>query len=195
VLSPADRRQHRQRRGRGHRTGLHPRPEQAAPRPACPGDRYLRGMDRTRPRPPHRGGQPPAGSRNTPTRQRRRRRPATAPPRRRLRPFADPTPPTTLKQATAARQSAAQEPAAWERTDPGQPQPPRGRSCSAGRGASALAEAPAAALVAPRLVEMLQAADLVVANLECCISRRGARWPAAGKPFFFRAPPAAVERR
>jgi hypothetical protein len=49
--------------------------------------------------------------------------------------------------------------------------------------------------VSPRLVEMLQAADLVVANLECCISRRGARWPAAGKPFFFRAPPAAVERR
>jgi len=59
--------------------------------------------------------------------------------------------------------------------------------------ASALAEVPAAALVAPALVEVLQSADLVVANLECCISRRGTRWPAPGKPFFFRAPPAAVE--
>lgn len=40
---------------------------------------------------------------------------------------------------------------------------------------------------------VLRDADAVVANLECCISERGERWPAPGKPFFFRAPPAAVE--
>src|SRR4029453_6436792 len=43
------------------------------------------------------------------------------------------------------------------------------------------------------VVEAVRAADLIVANLECCISTRGRRWPAAGKPFFFRAPPSAVE--
>jgi poly-gamma-glutamate capsule biosynthesis protein CapA/YwtB (metallophosphatase superfamily) len=32
-----------------------------------------------------------------------------------------------------------------------------------------------------------------VLNLECCISERGRRWEAPGKPFFFRAPPRAVE--
>jgi poly-gamma-glutamate synthesis protein (capsule biosynthesis protein) len=31
-------------------------------------------------------------------------------------------------------------------------------------------------------------------NLECCISDRGAPFPEPGKPFFFRAPPAAAER-
>jgi poly-gamma-glutamate synthesis protein (capsule biosynthesis protein) len=36
-------------------------------------------------------------------------------------------------------------------------------------------------------------ADLFVLNLECCVSDRGARWPAPGKPFFFRAPPIAAE--
>ena len=36
-------------------------------------------------------------------------------------------------------------------------------------------------------------ADLFIVNLECCISDRGARWPAPGKPFFFRAPPLAAE--
>jgi poly-gamma-glutamate capsule biosynthesis protein CapA/YwtB (metallophosphatase superfamily) len=36
-------------------------------------------------------------------------------------------------------------------------------------------------------------ADLFIVNLECCISARGARWPAPGKPFFFRAPPVAAE--
>jgi poly-gamma-glutamate capsule biosynthesis protein CapA/YwtB (metallophosphatase superfamily) len=36
-------------------------------------------------------------------------------------------------------------------------------------------------------------ADLFVVNLECCISARGARWSAPGKPFFFRAPPLAAE--
>ncbi|HEV2773917.1 MAG TPA: CapA family protein [Thermoleophilaceae bacterium] len=35
--------------------------------------------------------------------------------------------------------------------------------------------------------------DLVVCNLECCVSERGARTEAIrGKPFFFRAPPQAV---
>jgi poly-gamma-glutamate synthesis protein (capsule biosynthesis protein) len=42
-------------------------------------------------------------------------------------------------------------------------------------------------------VEAARSADLFVLNLECCISERGEPWPAPGKPFFFRAPPAAVE--
>jgi poly-gamma-glutamate capsule biosynthesis protein CapA/YwtB (metallophosphatase superfamily) len=63
-----------------------------------------------------------------------------------------------------------------------------------GRGvAEALAEQPPDALVAPEVGEVVRAADLFVLNLECCISDRGSPWPAAGKPFFFRAPPAAVE--
>jgi poly-gamma-glutamate capsule biosynthesis protein CapA/YwtB (metallophosphatase superfamily) len=48
------------------------------------------------------------------------------------------------------------------------------------------------AFVDPAIVAALHAADLRILNLECCISRRGHRWPAPGKPFFFRAPPAAV---
>lgn len=47
---------------------------------------------------------------------------------------------------------------------------------------------------APELRELAGSLDLVIANLECCISSRGA--PTAlieGKPFFFRAPPAAVD--
>jgi poly-gamma-glutamate capsule biosynthesis protein CapA/YwtB (metallophosphatase superfamily) len=41
---------------------------------------------------------------------------------------------------------------------------------------------------------LASACDLVVANLECCISQRGHPTSAiASKPFFFRAPPAAVE--
>jgi poly-gamma-glutamate capsule biosynthesis protein CapA/YwtB (metallophosphatase superfamily) len=47
-------------------------------------------------------------------------------------------------------------------------------------------------LVAPEVVERYRAADLRVCNLECCISTRGEPWPDPGKPFFFRAPPAAV---
>jgi poly-gamma-glutamate capsule biosynthesis protein CapA/YwtB (metallophosphatase superfamily) len=63
-----------------------------------------------------------------------------------------------------------------------------------GRGvARTLATAPPAALVAPEVLAALGQADLVVLNLECCISERGRRWDAAGKPFFFRAPPRAVE--
>src|SRR5688572_5958943 len=43
------------------------------------------------------------------------------------------------------------------------------------------------------VVAIANEADLFVLNLECCISARGERWPAAGKPFFFRAPPRAAE--
>jgi poly-gamma-glutamate capsule biosynthesis protein CapA/YwtB (metallophosphatase superfamily) len=47
-------------------------------------------------------------------------------------------------------------------------------------------------LVAPQVAEEMRAADLCLLNLECCISRRGEPWPDPAKPFFFRAPPAAV---
>ncbi len=47
-------------------------------------------------------------------------------------------------------------------------------------------------LVSAEVRELTTAADLVVANLECCVSERGERWPEPGKPFFFRAPPAAL---
>jgi poly-gamma-glutamate capsule biosynthesis protein CapA/YwtB (metallophosphatase superfamily) len=48
-------------------------------------------------------------------------------------------------------------------------------------------------LVAPEVVSAAAEADLFLLNLECCISARGERWPARGKPFFFRAPPEAAE--
>lgn len=48
-------------------------------------------------------------------------------------------------------------------------------------------------LFSPGLVEAAREADLFLLNLECCISDRGERWPDPRKPFFFRAPPAAVE--
>jgi len=48
-------------------------------------------------------------------------------------------------------------------------------------------------LFSDEVVEVLRGADLVVLNLECCISERGERWPDPGKAFFFRAPPRAVE--
>ncbi|HYY80710.1 MAG TPA: CapA family protein [Actinomycetes bacterium] len=63
-----------------------------------------------------------------------------------------------------------------------------------GRGvARALAAGPPAALLAPEVVAAAREADLVVLNLECCVSARGSRFPMPGKPFFFRAPPVAVE--
>jgi poly-gamma-glutamate capsule biosynthesis protein CapA/YwtB (metallophosphatase superfamily) len=63
-----------------------------------------------------------------------------------------------------------------------------------GRGvARTLARAPPDALVAPEVHAVLDQADLVVLNLECCLSERGRPWDAPGKPFFFRAPPRAVE--
>jgi capsule synthesis protein PGA_cap len=52
---------------------------------------------------------------------------------------------------------------------------------------------PPQSFFSPDLVEAAQEADLCILNLECCISARGERWPAPGKPFFFRAPPRAVE--
>jgi poly-gamma-glutamate capsule biosynthesis protein CapA/YwtB (metallophosphatase superfamily) len=63
-----------------------------------------------------------------------------------------------------------------------------------GRGvARTLATTSPEALVAPEVQAALGQADLVVLNLECCISERGRPWEAPGKPFFFRAPPQAVE--
>src|SRR5438093_13701622 len=63
-----------------------------------------------------------------------------------------------------------------------------------GRGvADTLQRAAPASLVDPGLVELFQAADLTILNLECCISDRGAPIPVPGKPFFFRAPPRAVD--
>jgi poly-gamma-glutamate capsule biosynthesis protein CapA/YwtB (metallophosphatase superfamily) len=59
--------------------------------------------------------------------------------------------------------------------------------------AQTLTRTPPQALVAPEVRATLAQADLVVLNLECCISERGRPWPASGKPFFFRAPPRAVE--
>jgi poly-gamma-glutamate capsule biosynthesis protein CapA/YwtB (metallophosphatase superfamily) len=48
-------------------------------------------------------------------------------------------------------------------------------------------------LFAPEIVEEARAADLVLLNLECCVSERGEPWPDPAKPFFFRAPPLALE--
>jgi poly-gamma-glutamate capsule biosynthesis protein CapA/YwtB (metallophosphatase superfamily) len=49
------------------------------------------------------------------------------------------------------------------------------------------------AVVADEVVAVAHEADLLVLNLECCISARGERRRDPGKPFFFRAPPAATE--
>lgn len=63
-----------------------------------------------------------------------------------------------------------------------------------GRGmAEYLTEHPPESVVAPEVRAIAQEADLVLLNLECCISTRGQRWPDAAKPFFFRAPPQAVD--
>ncbi|MFB9831841.1 CapA family protein [Actinoallomurus acaciae] len=47
-------------------------------------------------------------------------------------------------------------------------------------------------LFAPDVRAEFADADLAVLNLECCVSDRGRRWAAPGKPFHFRAPPEAV---
>jgi poly-gamma-glutamate capsule biosynthesis protein CapA/YwtB (metallophosphatase superfamily) len=47
--------------------------------------------------------------------------------------------------------------------------------------------------LAAEVQEIASEAALFVANLECCISDRGERVREPGKPFFFRAPPAAAE--
>jgi poly-gamma-glutamate capsule biosynthesis protein CapA/YwtB (metallophosphatase superfamily) len=63
-----------------------------------------------------------------------------------------------------------------------------------GRGvAERLRTDPLAPLVSPEIIEITREADLLFLNLECCISDRGQRWPDPMKPFFFRAPPVAVE--
>jgi poly-gamma-glutamate synthesis protein (capsule biosynthesis protein) len=50
-----------------------------------------------------------------------------------------------------------------------------------------------ASLFSSDVVAVAQEADLFILNLECCISERGSRWADPYKPFFFRAPPNAVE--
>jgi len=63
-----------------------------------------------------------------------------------------------------------------------------------GRGvAERLESQPPESLIAPEVVEAAREADLFVLNLECCVSDRGDPWPDPRKPFFFRAPPKAVE--
>src|SRR5579883_138487 len=63
-----------------------------------------------------------------------------------------------------------------------------------GRGvAQAIAARGPAPLFAGGVVAAAREADLFVLDLECCISARGTPWPDPAKPFFFRAPPAAVE--
>lgn len=59
-----------------------------------------------------------------------------------------------------------------------------------GRGAAeALRTQPIGSLISEDAVAILGEADLFVLNLECCVSKRGERWPNPLKPFFFRAPP------
>jgi poly-gamma-glutamate synthesis protein (capsule biosynthesis protein) len=48
-------------------------------------------------------------------------------------------------------------------------------------------------LLAAPVQRIVDQADLFLANLECCVSDRGARIRQPGKPFFFRAPPAAAD--
>jgi poly-gamma-glutamate capsule biosynthesis protein CapA/YwtB (metallophosphatase superfamily) len=48
-------------------------------------------------------------------------------------------------------------------------------------------------LFSPGLVAAAREADAVLLNLECAVSVRGERWPDPRKPFFFRAPPRAVD--
>jgi poly-gamma-glutamate synthesis protein (capsule biosynthesis protein) len=64
-----------------------------------------------------------------------------------------------------------------------------------GRGVGAeLLRHPDRPLFSPDLAEIIGEADLFVINLECCISERGERWPDPAKPFFFRAPPLAIDQ-
>ncbi|GAA1809886.1 CapA family protein [Planosporangium flavigriseum] len=56
-----------------------------------------------------------------------------------------------------------------------------------------LAAEPFEAVIAAEVRELTAGADACVVNLECCVSDRGARWPAPGKLFFFRAPPRAAD--
>lgn len=59
--------------------------------------------------------------------------------------------------------------------------------------AERLAVARPTELFDPAVVEVAREADLFLLNLECAISDRGTPWDDPYKPFFFRAPPVAVE--
>lgn len=59
--------------------------------------------------------------------------------------------------------------------------------------AERLEHVPPRALFADDVVAVAREADVFVLNLECAISDRGEHWPNPYKPFFFRAPPVAVE--
>jgi poly-gamma-glutamate capsule biosynthesis protein CapA/YwtB (metallophosphatase superfamily) len=59
--------------------------------------------------------------------------------------------------------------------------------------AAAIARDGVEPLVADEVVAVAREADLFVLNLECCIAESGEPWPDPRKPFFFRAPPSAVE--
>lgn len=48
-------------------------------------------------------------------------------------------------------------------------------------------------VVAAEVRDAVADADIVVLNLECCITERGQPWPDPQKPYFFRAPPIAVD--
>jgi len=63
-----------------------------------------------------------------------------------------------------------------------------------GRGVGArIAQGPPEDVWSPELRELCLSCDLLICNLECCISAHGSRTDRIpGKPFFFRAPPAAV---
>jgi poly-gamma-glutamate capsule biosynthesis protein CapA/YwtB (metallophosphatase superfamily) len=58
----------------------------------------------------------------------------------------------------------------------------------------ALASTPAADVWSPGVREVCADCDVVVVNLECCVSGLGSPPPfVSGKPFYFRAPPSAVD--
>ncbi|MDH3682131.1 MAG: CapA family protein, partial [Acidimicrobiia bacterium] len=48
-------------------------------------------------------------------------------------------------------------------------------------------------LFSPEVVAIAHEADFFLLNLECAISDGGELWPDPDKPFFFRAPPAAID--
>jgi poly-gamma-glutamate capsule biosynthesis protein CapA/YwtB (metallophosphatase superfamily) len=64
-----------------------------------------------------------------------------------------------------------------------------------GRGVAELItrSADPALFFSPGVRERIDESDLFLLNLECCVSDRGRKWDAPGKPFHFRAPPRAAE--
>ena len=56
-----------------------------------------------------------------------------------------------------------------------------------------LSREPERPLFSDDVVAITRGADLFLLNLECAISDRGERWPDPRKPFFFRAPPRAID--